>query len=178
MKWLTSRTGKFLLKALCIYLIWYVIYELWLLPEGSLDEWLTTNIVSVSAGILTYLGYHIYAIGRLIGIGLAPGIYLANGCSGTSVMGLFAGFVIAYPGKWIPRLVFIPTGFGIIYLANVARIVVLAIIQTDWPGFFGIAHTYSTKALLYLIVFGLWVLWATYGKGQPLNPQAESKRTV
>lgn len=178
MKWLTSRVGKFLLKALGIYLIWYVVYELWLLPEGSLDEWLTTNIVAVSAGILIHLGYHIYAIGRLVGIRTAQGIYLANGCSGISVMGLFAGFVIAYPGKWLLRMIFIPTGIAVIYLANVGRIVSLAIIQWDWPGLFGFAHNYSTKAFLYLIVFGLWVIWANYGDKRLLNSRPEEEATT
>ncbi|MDZ7681672.1 MAG: hypothetical protein U5J63_08185 [Fodinibius sp.] len=62
MQWLKSDVGQFLLKVVGIYFCWYVIYELWLLPEGSLDQWLTTNIVAVSAGILDAAGYNFYAL--------------------------------------------------------------------------------------------------------------------
>lgn len=163
MRWLNSEVGKFLLKVVGIYLCWYIIYELWLLPEGSLDEWLTTNIVSVSAGILDAAGYELYASGRLIGIGESPGIYLADGCSGIAAIGLFVGFVIAYPGRWIPRISFIFIGIGVIYLVNIARIVTLAITQVQWPSIFEITHDYSTTAIFYIVIFILWIIWANLG---------------
>lgn len=153
----------FLLKAVGIYICWYLVYELWLLPEGTLDAWLTRNIVSVSAGILKSLGYEIYAYGRLIGIGESAGLYLADGCSGIAAIGLFVGFVIAYPGEWIPRMVFILTGIGIIYLVNVLRTITLAIVQVRWPAIFDVTHDYSTTAIFYLVIFGMWMIWANMG---------------
>lgn len=163
MRWLQSEVGKFLLKVIGIYLCWYAIYELWLLPDGSLDEWLTINIVSVSAGILEIAGYEFYASGRLIGVGESAGIYLADGCSGIAAIGLFIGFVVAYPGKWIPRISFIATGIGVIYLVNIIRIVILAITQAHWPSIFDITHDYSTTAIFYLVIFVLWMVWANLG---------------
>lgn len=163
MKWLRSDIGIFLLKVVGIYLCWYVIYELWLLPDGRLDAWLTTNIVSVSAGILQSLGYDLYATGRLIGIGESAGIYLVDGCSGIAAIGLFVGFVIAYPGEWVPRMAFIFMGIGIIYFVNVIRIVILSITQVQWPSMFDVTHDYSTTAIFYLVIFLLWVVWANLG---------------
>ena len=163
MKWLKSKVGIFLLKALGIYLGWYLLYELWLLPEGSLDHWLTTNIVSVSAGILQYLDYNVYATGRLIGVGETAGIYLADGCSGIAAMGLFVGFVVAFPGQWIPRIAFIVLGTGIIYLINILRTVVLAIIQQQYPSMFDFTHDYSTTAIFYIVIFALWMIWVNLG---------------
>lgn len=163
MKWLRSDIGIFLLKVVGIYLCWYVIYELWLVPDGRLDAWLTTNIVSVSAGILQSLGYDLYATGRLIGIGESAGIYLVDGCSGIAAIGLFVGFVIAYPGEWVPRMAFIFMGIGIIYFVNVIRIVILSITQVQWPSMFDVTHDYSTTAIFYLVIFLLWVVWANLG---------------
>ena len=160
MQWLKSDLGQFLLTVVGIYFCWYLIYELWLLPEGSLDQWLTTNIVSVSAGILQSAGYDFYAYGRLIGIDEAAGIYLADGNNGIAAIGLLVGFVVAYPGGWIPRIAFIWIGVGIIYLVNIFRTVVLAITQLQWPGMFDIAHDYSTPAIFYMVIFVLWVVWA------------------
>lgn len=163
MRWHNSEVRLFFLKAAGIYLCWYLIYELWLLPEGSLDQWLTTNVVSVAAGLLQSTGSDVYATGRLIGIDQFPGIILVNGCSGISAIGLFVGYVIAYPGAWIPRIAFIVTGIGIIYLVNIIRIVVLAITQANWPGLFEFTHYYSTTAVFYLVIFVLWMIWTNWG---------------
>lgn len=163
MQWLKSDVGRFLLKVVGIYICWYVIYELWLLPDGSLDAWLTKNVVSVSAGILESLGYEIYATGRLIGIEESAGIYLVDGCSGIAAIGLFVGFIVAYPGEWVPRIAFIAIGIGIIYLVNIVRIVVLAITQVRWPSMFDLTHDYSTTAIFYLVIFVLWMIWANLG---------------
>ena len=165
MQWYKSKAGIFLLKVAGIYLLWYFIYELWLLPNGTLDQWVTTNIVSVSAGILEILGYDFYATGRLIGLGESAGIYLVNGCSGISAIGLFIGFVVAYPGAWIPRTAFIFIGIGIIYLVNIIRIIVLTITQVQAPEMFAVTHDYSTTAIFYVVIFVLWMVWANFGDG-------------
>ncbi|MGM0547081.1 MAG: exosortase X [Bacteroidota bacterium] len=169
MEWLKSDVSKFLLKVVGIYLLWYLVYELWLLPYGRLDEWLTTNIVAVSAGILDLAGYDFYAIGRLIGIEDSAGIYLVNGCSGISEIGLFIGLVIAYPGAWVPRIAFIFIGIGIIYLVNIIRIVVLAITQMQAPELFTVSNDYSTMAIFYIVIFMLWVIWANFGDNESLT---------
>lgn len=163
MRWFNSEVTTFLLKVLGIYICWYLVYELWLLPDGRLDAWLTTNIVSVAAGILKSMGYDVYAYGRLVGIGETGGIYLADGCSGITAIGLFVGFVLAYPGDWTPRIAFMVVGIGVIYLVNILRIVTLAITQLQWPSMFGITHDYSTTAIFYLVIFGLWMIWANWG---------------
>lgn len=163
MQWLKSDVGIFLFKVAGIYLLWYFLYELWLLPDGRLDQWLTTNIVSVSAGILDMFGYDVYATGRLIGIEESAGIYLVDGCSGISAIGLFIGFVVAYPGMWVPRIAFIFIGIGVIYLVNIARIIVLTITQVQAPEMFTITHDYSTTAIFYLVIFALWMIWANFG---------------
>ena len=56
-----SPLTKFILKAVGFFLIWYVIYELWLLPEGSLDEFISLNVISVSKGVLEWFGFEIFS---------------------------------------------------------------------------------------------------------------------
>ena len=63
-----SPLTQFIVKALCFFIVWYVIYELWLLPDGSLDEWISLNIISNSAGIVDWLGYEVFTYNRVIGI--------------------------------------------------------------------------------------------------------------
>lgn len=171
MKWLKSDIAVFLYKVVGIYILWYLLYELWLLPDGRLDAWLCSNVAQIGYDLLQVFGYEAFISGRLVGIEGTAGIFLADGCSGISAIGLFVGFVIAYPGRWIPRICFIITGIGIIYLVNVGRIVTLAVTLAEWPGFFDFMHTYSTTAIFYLIIFGLWMIWANV---EYKNPTVDS----
>lgn len=160
---LKSEIARFLIKVFVIYVIWYIVYELWVLPGGMIDEPLSQNIASVSAGILTVLGESIFYFGRVVGISGTNGVEIVDGCNGIAAIGLFLGFVIAYPGTWIPRLIFSVFGIVIIYITNVLRTVTLCYIQAYWPSAFDITHDYSTTAIFYIIIFLLWMVWANYG---------------
>lgn len=153
----------FALKGILVYIVWYIFYDLWLLPDGRVDEWLSLHIIDVSAGILSLMGFDVYTIFRVIGIDQAAGIEIVNGCNGLSAIGLFIGFIAAYPGDNTKRWLFMVTGMGVIYLVNVLRIVVLAITQVYWSDFFHFTHDYSTTAIFYIVIFILWVIWANYG---------------
>jgi len=177
-KWLKSDVTLFLLKVLGIYIVWYIVYDLWLLPDGRLDEWLVLNIVGVSSSILQWLHYDVFWIGRLIGLNGSPGIVLVNGCSGISAIGLFIGFVIAYPGRWIPRLSFIIIGMGVIYIVNIIRIMVLAITQKFYPSMFGVTHDYSTTAIFYLVIFALWMIWVNIGDRERAPSMADETKST
>lgn len=154
-----SPITRFVLKALGIFIIWYIVYELWLLPKGDLDEWLSLNIVAVSDGIIRLFGYETWTMHRIIGIGENAGIMMVDGCTGISAIGLFLGFILAYPGNWQKRISFSLFGIGVIYLVNIVRIVILAITQEEWMEFFDFMHDYSTTAIFYIVIFILWVIW-------------------
>ena len=162
---LKSPVAIFIIKALLIFVVWYVLYEMWLLPDGRLDEWVSLNIVGVSNGIVHALGYKTWAIHRIIGIGENPGIELVDGCTGISAIGLFLGFILAYPGDWKKKLSYSVMGIGVIYLVNILRIVVLVITQQEWPAFFDFTHDYSTTTIFYIVIFLMWMLWVNITDG-------------
>ena len=162
---MNSPVFKFIAKALGIFVIWYIIYELWLLPEGSLDEWLALNIVGIGSGVINALGFDTWTMYRTIGIGENPGIVLVDGCTGISAIGLFLGFILAYPGDWKNRISFSLIGIGVIYLVNIVRIVVLVITQQEWPEFFEFTHDYSTTTIFYIVIFIMWMLWVKFSDG-------------
>lgn len=153
---------KFIGKALVFFIGWYLLYELWLLPDGRLDEWLSLNIIGISAGILEAFGYDIFTVNRIIGIMDYPGIEIVDGCNGISAMGLFLGFIVAYPGDWKNRLSFSIIGILVIYLVNIARVVTLVVTQASWPQFFEFTHDYSTTAIFYIVIFILWMIWVNF----------------
>lgn len=160
----TSDIGKFIIKVVCIYFVWYLIYELWILPNGYIDEPLSKNIASVSAGILSFFGEDVFYYDRVVGIVGTAGGEIVNGCNGISAIGLFVGFILAYPGAWPPRIFFSFFGVAIIYLVNVTRIVFLSYTQYYWPQLFDFTHDYSTTAIFYFVIFILWMIWANYGE--------------
>ncbi|HBX67700.1 MAG: exosortase/archaeosortase family protein [Balneola sp.] len=172
---MNSPLTKFIAKALLIFTGWYLLYEMWLLPDGSLDEWLSLNIIGASAGFIELLGYDVYTVNRIIGIGEYPGIEIVDGCNGIAAMGLFFGFILAYPGDWKNRLSFSVVGVGIIYLVNIVRVITLTITQVEWPEFFDFTHDYSTAAIFYIVIFVLWMVWVNFADA---NFDSKSQKVV
>lgn len=163
MKWLKSDIAKFLYKILGFYLVWFLVYNLWLLPAGWLDAAITKSIAQLSHNVVQLLGYTAFAGGRHVGILGTTGVIVANGCSGISQTGLFIGFMIAYPGRWGPRALLILAGIVLIYIVNVLRIATLVVILKEWPESFSFMHHYATTAVFYVVIFGLWALWFNNG---------------
>ena len=153
----------FAFKGIIVYVVWYIFYDLWILPDGRVDEVLSLNIIDVSAGILTLMCFDVFTAFRVIGIDSASGIEIVNGCNGLAAIGLFLGFIFAYPGNSKKRWLFMVTGIGVIYLVNIMRIVLLSITQVYWNQFFTFTHDYSTTAIFYIVIFIMWVIWANYG---------------
>lgn len=171
---MNSPVIKFIIKALLIFIVWYLVYELWLLPDGSLDNWLALNIVEVSKGIVQILGYEVWSVNRILGIGENGGIELVDGCTGISAIGLFLGFILAYPGNWKNRVSFCFIGIGVIYIVNILRVVTLVITQEEWIEFFDITHDYSTTTIFYIVIFLMWMLWVKFSDGDFIT-KSESK---
>ena len=159
---LKSPIALFIIKALGIFIVWYVVYELWLLPDGRIDEWLALNIVKITAGIVQLFGYETWLVHRIIGIGENAGIELVDGCTGISAIGLFLGFILAYPGDWKNRISFSLLGISVIYIVNIIRVGVLVITQEEWIEFFDITHNYSTTGIFYIVIFLLWMMWVKF----------------
>lgn len=159
----TRRIASFVGKVLAFYGLWYVLYDLWLLPDGTVDQWLSLNVASVSGAILDGLGFDATTDGRGLALPGVAGIWIANGCNGLSTLGLFVGFVLAYPGSHWRRAWFIPLGVLAIYATNVIRVVVMLLSQKYWPAAFEPLHGFGLTTIFYVVVFALWVAWANYG---------------
>ena len=159
----TRSVLLFLAKALAVYGVWYVVYDLWLLPDGRLDAWVSHSVVRVSHAVLSVLGLDATMDGRTLQLAGAAGVKIVNGCNGLSTIGLFMGFVVAFPGTAWRRALFLPLGAVVIYLSNVARVSLLASLQVYWTDAFTWIHDLGAPAFFYLIVFGLWVGWTHFG---------------
>lgn len=158
----------FLTKMVAAYAVWFVAYDLWLLPDGRLDAALSAFVASVTGGLLSVFSDAAAVDGRTVWL-QGHGISIVNGCNGLSALSLFVGFVVAYPGAWARRALFIPLGIAVLVLANVLRCVSLLIVLIHRPDIFDAVHFGHAMLVFYAVIFGLWVLWANVGE-RPLDP--------
>lgn len=162
----SRRIVQFAGRILAFYALWFMVYDLWLLPDGQVDQWLSLNVASVSSTLLGTVGFEVVLDGRALALPGVRGVRIANGCNGLSTLGLFVGFVLAYPGSAWRRAWFIPLGVCAIYATNVVRVIAMLLSQKYWPAAFDPLHGFGLTTIFYVVVFGLWVLWANYG-GDP-----------
>jgi len=153
----------FLLKAGVIYAGWHLLYTYILLPNGRLDAFLSLSGVRLAAGVLSILGWEVESAGRFIAIFGTRGVEIQNGCSGIELIGLFAGFIIAYPGPMRKRLLLLVGGILLLYFANIFRIAAFALSSVYFPEHWLEIHLYSSYVFFYPIVLSLWYIWTVIG---------------
>ena len=159
-KVLNEPVVRFLFIGFALYLFWLALYEWWIHPNEWVDRAVVNNTLSVSRKILEWLGYEVTLGGdRMIYVKGTPGLFLGDSCNGISLFALFSIFIIAFPGKILWKLLFIPVGILLVHLLNIFRIVALSVIETysyKWTEF---NHTYTFTILMYAVILGMWILW-------------------
>ena len=162
--------AKFLAFGLVLYLSWLALYEWWIHPMEWVDKAVVNNTLSNSQKMLVWMGYVVERSGdRFVGIQGTPGLLMGDSCNGISLFALFGIFIIAFPGKIISKIIFIPAGILIIHFLNVLRVVVLSIIEThsyEWTEF---NHTYTFTLIIYACIFLMWILWVNKFSGLRKN---------
>jgi exosortase/archaeosortase family protein len=156
-----SPLTLFLLKAGGVYAAWQLLYDLVVFPNGRLDTWLSLTGVKFAAMGLSFLGWDIESMGRVIACVGNRGVEIQNGCNGMALFGLYAGFIIAYPGDMKKRFLFLFGGFSLLFTANVFRIAFFTLSSLYFPNYWNPVHIYSSYVFFYPIVLTLWFLWTT-----------------
>ena len=152
-----------------------MIYDYYLLPDGRLDAFLSLSGVNLAGGILNIFGWDIYSEARVLAITGTNGVEIQNGCNGLELIGLYMGFIIAFPGGPIQkRLIFLAGGILLLFVANVFRIMIFALSIYYVPTFWEQVHTYSSYFIFYPIVLTLWYIWTTFSDEDLLLTPAAS----
>lgn len=82
-----------------------------------------------------------------------------EGCNGLNVMVVFGAFVLAFGGNLKRLWIFLFSGFFILHLSNLGRIILLFYTAMYRPHIFYYFHKYLFTAVLYCVVFCLWLIW-------------------
>ena len=169
-KFITS----FILKSALLYLLWYLLYEQWLLKDGLLDHFLIDHLVQSTEFILQLFNYDTFSYADAVGIDGSHGVLIGVPCNGFDLFALFAGFVIAFPGKIKNKLAYIPIGILIIHFLNIIRLVALAIVVVYYPDSLQFNHKYTFTIIVYFCIFLMWILWVKKFSG--LNNKSEETK--
>lgn len=157
---------RFLLFAVLLYLVWFIIDLYLIKPYTSLDRFLSLQLVYASAFLLSILGYipelTIATEEVVIDVegSTGMGVWVGEPCNGLTLFSLFAIFIIAYPGLWKHKAWFLPVGILAIHFINIIRITVLTLIAKDHAEYLDINHNYTFTIIVYSFVFVLWYWWA------------------
>lgn len=147
---------RFLLFTFSLCLCWFILYDFWL---SSLEDQLTIKVVNASVALLSALGYNAKASDYMIQIDGADMVFVYHACNGMILMALFSGFVIAFPGQWKLKLLYIPFGILVINTVNVLRVTALAINAQYYSHTVEFNHKYTFTIIVYAVIFALWMLW-------------------
>ena len=154
-----SPLSVFLLKAGAVYAVWHLLYDYILLPDGRLDTFMSFSGVRMAADALSLCGWEVESSGRILNVFNARGVEILNDCNGLDLLGIYTGFIIAYPGPIRERLLLLAGGLLLLYFANVLRIAVLALSNVYYPDYWNNVHSASSYVFFYPLILGLWYIW-------------------
>lgn len=166
----------FILKAVLLYVVWFVSYDFFIAPSGKADAWLNERVATDTGFLLSITGFE---------GGTTPGIQqtivtikgkemvgVGNPCNGFELFVLFTGFILCFPGQWKNKAWFIPAGILTIHFINVLRAMALALIQYKAPEYLDFNHHYTFTVVVYAFIFLLWMIWVNRFS---VHPQQASK---
>jgi exosortase family protein XrtF len=164
-----SPLTGFIIKALSIYIIWFVSYDYFIAPDGSIDAWLDKKVAKHSSSLLRITGFNSDTVPgnrqTIVRINNNGMVGVGNPCNGLELFVLFAGFILCFPGPWKKKAWFIPLGILIIHFINVLRSAGLALIQFRSPESLDFNHHYTFTIIVYSIIFMLWIFWVNKFSG-------------
>lgn len=126
---------------------------------------ITTTVANQSKQIIKVLGFEAEVEQHQDELSLKMFVnnsYVARvieGCNSMSVIILFLAFIIAFSGKLIPTILYGIGGGLLIYSTNIIRIALLSIGILKYPKQEEFLHNLVFPAIIYGMVFLLWVIW-------------------
>jgi exosortase family protein XrtM len=87
-------------------------------------------------------------------------IEVAQGCDGFECFMLLGAALLAFPAKWRSKLVGLGMGIPLVYVCNLARIVVLYYVERHAPAHFQLVHVYVAQTALIVICCAFFLVWS------------------
>lgn len=98
-------------------------------------------------------------ITKILDYPYSHGVWIGEPCNGIKVFGLFTIFIVAFKGRLLNKLWFIPLGIIILHFINVIRVAILTYISATKPYILDFNHNITFQLIVYLSMLGLWYWW-------------------
>jgi exosortase family protein XrtF len=155
----------FLARFLGVYVVGSLAYGFFIESYGHHPDPATRVVTHQTVALLNVAGEEVFAednpFGAQVLVNDASGTVLRvfEGCNGLNVMIVFVAFIVAFGGPLRRMAWFTLMGLTLIHLANLLRVGLLYVVATRFENYFYLYHKFIFTAVLYVLVFGLWVSW-------------------
>lgn len=155
----------FLVKFLGIYLVGNLLYGLYVTSYEPQPDPVTRWVTDQTSWVLSHTGwptetvYHTARPTTSILYNKKAIVSVYEGCNGLNVMIIFLAFLVSL-GPYRKSLIwFSVIGLLIVHLSNIFRIGFLFLVTIYLPDFLYFTHKYLFTAMIYAIVFVMWIFW-------------------
>ena len=136
--------------------LFYVLYSV-LASLGDL-VFLKTATAAPVEFLLKLLCQNVTRSSDVISVG-AFRMQIITECTGVFLMMIFGACVLAYPAGWKAKALGLAAGLPIIWVANILRVVLVALVGRYVPSYFDYFHDYFWYGTFSLIIIFTWVFW-------------------
>ncbi len=168
----SSPESNFLLKFIPLIIIWFFSYfyiykidSLLNLNLNFLTEF-SKLLCSQSNFILSIFNFNTIieihgdmVVTKILDYPYSHGVWIGEPCNGIKIFGVFSIFIIAFKGKIINKIWFIPLGILILHVLNILRISILTYLSATNPFILDFNHNITFQLIIYAAILCLWYNW-------------------
>lgn len=122
--------------------------------------WLANHLTAVTQFIINDIfGIETFRYNQQLYFENSPGISIVWACSGVKQYLMMLFVLIFAGGSLLKKLWYIPLSIAIIYLLNIARLVILTLVTRHNADWFDFTHKVIFRAVIYGGLFFMWWLW-------------------
>jgi exosortase/archaeosortase family protein len=142
-------------------------YNAFLADHLNYIRWLREALLNSSAQIINWLGFAAITDEYDLLVAGHGAIQLVYSCLGLGIISFFAAFVLSYPKKWKPKIIFLISGILAIELLNIVRCVLLALL---WQKHVFIVDQHTIfNILVYIIIAVSLYFWVKHDNNKITN---------
>lgn len=149
----------FLLRAAIAIVAWEMLYNFILRPTGVPDDQLTAVVQWGAMKLLAWFYTDVSAFNNIIVLNGHRAVSIARQCNGLELIVLYLGFIICLPTNAKRMISYGIIGTIVIYILNIIRTAILAVMYVQSHSLSDFAHHYAFKIVIYAVVFLGWVLY-------------------
>jgi exosortase/archaeosortase family protein len=124
----------------------------------ALERWAVQGTVGCLAPVLRAVAVKPIVFGSSIQAGGAN-IEIVPDCTPLMPTLVLWAAVAAFPGPWRLKVVGLLAGAAAVWVFNLARVLVLMVVLSEWPRSFKFAHVYLWQAGTLLVVTAMFMFW-------------------